>query len=440
MKKRISKNMFLLVFVVLVISVLGTLTIYYRYMTREVEHQLVQESETIIDAINMLDADDDVFNYLNLIDMGGSLRLTMISPDGSVIYDNKNDAEQMENHSGRPEVLAALNGGSGQIYRHSDTLGKQTFYQAMLTNDGRVLRLAYTTDNMWWMILSILPWIMICLLLCLVIGFIMADRMTKTIIKPINNLDLQHPKKNFVYDELKPLLIRINRQNDERNRNEKLRQEFSANVSHELKTPLTSISGYAELIMNGVASPEDVPKFANKIYKEANRMEHLVEDIIKVSRLEEHRIGIERENVDILKIAIDVKERLEIIAGKHKILIQVNGQPTMVMAVGQMMDEMLYNLCENAIKYNRPGGKVMITVAKENNHGRIEIEDTGIGIPEKYQGRVFERFFRVDKSHSRQNGGTGLGLAIVKHIVEYHNGEIHLSSALGKGTKIIVII
>ena len=219
-----------------------------------------------------------------------------------------------------------------------------------------------------------------------------------------------------------------------------MRQEFSANVSHELKTPLTSISGYAELLKDGIAAKEDVPKFAEKIYKEAGRMINLVNDIIKISKLDEHRIGIEKESVDLLKVALDVAERLEMVAENNRVKVNVGGYPVTVPAVSQMIDELIYNLCENAIKYNRPGGRVDVSITAANNRARIEVSDTGIGIPDQYKDRVFVRFFRVDKSHSRQTGGTGLGLAIVKHIVEYHHGEIQLSSKLSEGTKIVVLL
>ena len=219
-----------------------------------------------------------------------------------------------------------------------------------------------------------------------------------------------------------------------------MRQEFSANVSHELKTPLTSISGYAELLESGLVQGDDVMNFAQKIHKEATRMSNLVNDIIRISKLDEHRVGIEKESVDLLKVVLDVKDRLELVAQKQKVTVRVSGKQVIVTAVDQFIDEMVYNLCENAIKYNKTGGFVYINVGMENGRARLEISDTGIGIPKDCQDRVFERFFRVDKSHSRQTGGTGLGLAIVKHVVEYHNGSISLSSTPNQGTTIVVTL
>ena len=239
------------------------------------------------------------------------------------------------------------------------------------------------------------------------------------------------PEGSCPYEELKPLLSRIKRQNEERQKNEKMRQEFSANVSHELKTPLTSISGYAELMENGMVRPEDIPVFAGKIYKEAGRLIELVNDIIKISKLDERKIGIEKETVDLKQIALDVSEHLENVLQKYKVTMNVAGGHVLTQAVPRMMDELFYNLCENAIKYNRPGGQVYVTLTSaEDGHALITIEDTGI----------FERFYRVDKSHSKQSGGTGLGLAIVKHVVEYHDGQIQLESHEGKGTKITVTL
>ncbi|MDY3747450.1 MAG: ATP-binding protein [Lachnospiraceae bacterium] len=440
MKKRIFKSMVLLASIVLVISTCGSLLIYYQFMTRQIESQIAQEGMCIAGAVNIIADEDNVLAYMRTYDTEKPMRLTLIQSDGSVVYDNFGDTAVMENHLARPEVIDAIEKGTGHCARFSDTIGKRNYYYAVRLDNGNILRLSYTTNSILLLGISVLPLFAVCFIICLVVGFIMADRMTRNIIKPINNIDLQHPKKNFVYKELRPLLIRINRQNDERNKNEKMRQEFSANVSHELKTPLTSISGYAELLKDGIAAKEDVPKFAEKIYKEAGRMINLVNDIIKISKLDEHRIGIEKESVDLLKVALDVAERLEMVAENNRVKVNVGGYPVTVPAVSQMIDELIYNLCENAIKYNRPGGRVDVSITEANNKARIEVSDTGIGIPDQYKDRVFERFFRVDKSHSRQTGGTGLGLAIVKHIVEYHHGEIQLSSKLSEGTKIVVLL
>lgn len=279
-------------------------------------------------------------------------------------------------------------------------------------------------------------WLFICFLAVMKA----AEKMTKKIVQPIQKIDLKHPEKGCIYEEVQPLLMRIVRQKKLRQKNEKLRQEFSSNVSHELKTPLTSISGYAELLKDGLVPPEDIPSFSEKIYKESNHMIQLINDVIKLSKLDERRLEIEKENVDLYETAVSVADRLEMLAKKNKISLTVSGTHVTVQAIAQMAEELIYNLCENAIKYNKPQGSVTVTVSEKKGRGCIEVADTGIGIPEKYYDRVFERFFRVDKSHSRQIGGTGLGLAIVKHIVEYHDGDISVRSKEDEGTVFTVII
>jgi len=262
------------------------------------------------------------------------------------------------------------------------------------------------------------PFLIIIYLAAMIIAFLLANRMIKNTHPPVES----------------------SRQVEERQKSEKMRREFSANVSHELKTPLTSISGYAELMKNEMVKPEDVPVFAEKIHKEAVRLMRLINDTIKISGLDERKVGIEKEQIDLMQAALEIKERLEVLAEHHKVTIEVSGQPIKILAVRQMIDELIYNLCENAMKYNKAGGKVRITIGETSGKARIEIADNGIGIPKKYHDRVFERFYSVDKSHSRQNGGSGLGLAIVKHVVEYHDGEIILASEEGKGTKIVVLL
>lgn len=278
------------------------------------------------------------------------------------------------------------------------------------------------------------------LVICYLIAVKTSGKMTKKIVQPIQKIDLKHPEKGCVYEEMQPILLRMGRQKKMRQKNEKLRQEFSSNVSHELKTPLTSISGYAELLMNGMVPPEDVPSFSAKIYNEAGHMIRLIDDIIKLSKLDERPTEIEKEPVDLYEMATDAANRLEMLAKKNRVTMHVEGAHTEIQAIPQMTEELIYNLCENAIKYNKTGGSVTVTVGQENDKGKIIVKDTGIGIPEKYQDRVFERFFRVDKSHSRQIGGTGLGLAIVKHIVEYHGGDIRLESRQGQGTTFTVVM
>ncbi len=439
MRKKIFKNMMLMTVITLLVAAIGILFGSYRFFSNQFEQQVDREGGIISKALNEMDADQRM-NFLNGFSTDEPLRITLIEKDGNVLFDNMYSSDDLENHLQRPEVQQALQNQVGKDMRFSQTYGAYTYYFAVVLDDGQILRVALITSDMIKLFVNVLPIVLMCLVISLIVGFLLARSMTQKIIKPINNMDFQKPTTEGTYEELRPLVLRVKRQNEERSKNEKMRQEFSANVSHELKTPLTSISGYAELLESGLVQGDDVMNFAQKIHKEATRMSHLVNDIIKISKLDEHRVGIEKESVDLLKVVLDVKDRLELVAEKQKVTVRVSGQQVIVTAVEQLIDEMVYNLCENAIKYNKSGGFVYINVGMENGRARLEVSDTGIGIPKDCQDRVFERFFRVDKSHSRQTGGTGLGLAIVKHVVEYHNGSISLSSTPNKGTTIVVTL
>lgn len=301
-------------------------------------------------------------------------------------------------------------------------------------------QIVYTSDSAFSLFFDILPYIIIVLAIVMIIIILWVNSITNKIIGPINSMDLKDPNNNFEYEELTPLLNRIRKQNEEQQKNEQMRREFSANVSHELKTPLTSISGYAELIVNGMVRDEDVKTFAGKIYNEAARLMELVEDTIKISKLDEKKIGIEKEDVNLLDIVEEVINTIMPLANKQRVTINTNCEEVYVSAVKIMMNELLINLCGNAIKYNKPNGRLDLNIYKKDNRAIIEVIDTGIGISKEDQERIFERFYRVDKSHSRQTGGSGLGLAIVKHVVEYHNGTIEIDSREDNGTKVTVII
>ena len=439
MRKKIFKNMMLMTAITLLVAAVGILFGSYRFFSNQFEQQVDREGKIISDALNEMN-EQQRMDFLNSFSTDEPLRITLIEKDGTVLFDNMYSSNTLENHLQRPEVQKALQNQIGKDIRFSQTYGGYTYYFAVMLKQGQILRVAFITSDIVKLFANIIPIVCVCLVVSLIVGFLLARRMTQKIIKPINNMDFQKPTMNGTYEELRPLVQRIKRQNEERSKNEKMRQEFSANVSHELKTPLTSISGYAELLESGLVQGDDVMNFAQKIHKEATRMSNLVNDIIKISKLDEHRVGIEKESVDLLKVVLDVKDRLELVAEKQKVTVRVSGQQVIVTAVEQLIDEMVYNLCENAIKYNKTGGTVYINVGMESGRARLEISDTGIGIPKDCQDRVFERFFRVDKSHSRQTGGTGLGLAIVKHVVEYHNVSISLSSTPNQGTTIVVTL
>ena len=313
----------------------------------------------------------------------------------------------------------------------------------MKLNDGRILRLAKTTDSVFHTLLSSFIWLGILMLLIILVEIVLVQRQTKSLIEPVNNLDLEHPLSNVCYEELRPLLMRVDQQNkqiasqlEELKKTEAVRREFSANVSHELKTPLMSISGYAELMMNGMVRPENIADFSGRIYKEANRLGNLVADIIQLSRLDEQQDAVvSMESVELDELAKDVVNNLRDHAEKKNISLDYCGIPINIQGVRHVLYEMLYNIADNAVRYTNPGGHIHIYVGRKGNRPFYRVEDDGIGIPKSEQKRIFERIYRVDKSHSRQTGGTGLGLSIVKHGATLHHAQINVDSDLGKGTK-----
>ena len=273
----------------------------------------------------------------------------------------------------------------------------------------------------------------------LIFAYWLSYRTSRDLIRPINSLNLDEPLKNDVYEELTPLLQRIDEQNKQKDALVSMRQEFSANVSHELKTPLTSISGYAEIIRDGIVKKKDIPDFSNRIYKEANRLLNLVNDIIKISKLDENEIGIDKEECDLYEMSDDVIKRLNQKAREYNVHVSLVGEHIKIIGYRQVLDEMIHNVIENAIKYNHPDGKVTVTTELCDGCPCFTVKDTGIGIPKEDQERIFERFYRVDKSHSRETGGTGLGLSIVKHAAQLHSAKINLTSEVDKGTTVQII-
>ena len=475
-------------------------------------------------------------------------RVTWIDTDGTVLFDTQVDQTAMENHADREEIQEAFETGSGSAVRNSSTLTEQTYYEAQRLTDGTVLRISTNQASAWALMMDLLWPIVLIAILAIGLSLILARRMAKNIVEPMNNLDLEHPLSNDTYEELSPLLRRINQQhlqidaqmrklqhktdefiqitshmqeglvvldketrirsinsaamqifgavesctgssffqvnrsnalrqtlNDaldkghgsviqelegriyrfdmssiqsdgnllgavilavdvtESQNAEQMRREFSANVSHELKTPLQGIIGSAELLESGMVKPEDTSRFVGHIRKEASRLVNLIEDIIRLSQLDEG-VQLPVETVDILEVAEEVKSILQPSAEEKNVSISVSGNGFSVVGVRRMLHEVVYNLCDNAIKYNVPGGSV--TIQAENN--RLVVSDTGIGIPAEHKDRIFERFYRVDKSHSKASGGTGLGLSIVKHAAAYHKAEISLESTPGQGTAVTI--
>lgn len=487
-------------------------------------------------------------------------RITIIRPDGTVLYDTNADIRTLENHKDRPEVRSALLNGFGEDNRMSDTMGTQNFYYALPLENGNILRVSMTTASIFTQLGGMMPQLLVIGMIVTLCAVITTDLLTQRLIAPMNQIDLEHPLDNEVYEELTPLLHKIDKQNkqieqqivslqekqeeflaitenmkealiiiDEKavvlsmnqsakeifsytakdntekhiltiNRNEKvleavntvlvgqdyndqmelngrwyrllaspvyigekrrgavllilditeiqkaeeMRRDFSSNVSHELKTPLMSISGYAEIMMNRMVQPDDIPEFSNRIFQEAKRLTKLIEDIMMISKMDENKISMEYRQVKLLAMSEETVSHLKVIAEHAKVTLSVKGEDIEITAVPQLMEEIIYNLCDNAIKYNKPNGEVNVTIEKEmdektkKSYAIVSVSDTGIGIAKEHQDRIFERFYRVDKSHSRETGGTGLGLSIVKHSVMLHNGEISMESELGVGTTITV--
>ncbi len=391
--------------------------------------------------------------YLRGVEPEPKSRITWISPQGEVLFDTDVQPERLDNHKKRDEVLKALETGYGESVRHSNTLDRQTLNYAVRIADGSVVRFSVETDTILAVLQGAVPSILMSLALVSVLALAMAAWTSRRIVEPINRIDLQQPGKGRTYEELEPLVRRIGSQNQqlqeqmdrltrEHEKQDKFRREFTANVSHELKTPLTSISGFAEIIRDGLVRPEDVSRFAGNIYKEAQRLIILVGDIIKISRMDDKQIPVQREQLDLCQLCEDVMEHLAPAADRAgvKLTMEAEEKVPRILGARQIADEMIYNLCDNAIKYNHPGGTVKIRLRRQGeNQVMLQVEDTGIGIPLEHQDRVFERFYRVDKTRSKAMGGTGLGLSIVKHGALFHEAALDLASAPGKGTTITVV-
>jgi len=540
MKKRIFSSMLLLT-VICLISVSATLcAVFYMQLSSSVQSEVRQRAAILKDTIT-----SENYSMLTISDM----RLTIISADGAVLYDDDQSTGTLQNHSDREEIREALESGIGESRRFSNTLKQETYYYAIMLNNGLILRLAKTTNSIWGMFGGALPIVSLVVLAIIVMGYFFAGRLTRRIVNPINKVDIE-AKLSAPYDELVPFVQTISRQREhieqqmsdlqnrsgtisaimdnmsegiilvnrqgivlsvnksaaeifdihsstsgknileilrdaeltehmryalsgirgeinlsrngrtyrvyfspvtdsgaiilflditEKSMSEKLRREFSANVSHELKTPLTTIYGNAEMLENGMVKESDKPQFYVKIKDESARLITLIEDIIMLSQLDEESGDIAFEDVDLAAAAAEVIESLSDKAKEQNVEISVSGGGVLSANPSQL-SEMFYNLIDNAIKYNTLGGKVDVKINSAGGHAEITVTDTGIGIPQSAQSRIFERFYRVDKSRSKKTGGTGLGLAIVKHIVMAYNGSIELKSTIDKGTSITVLL
>ena len=372
-----------------------------------------------------------------------NLRITVIDKKGKVQYDSNADIGNMDNHVNRPEIREALKYGTGKKIRKSDTFSKNTYYYAERLNNGKILRVAKEVGSIWQFFKHILPILIVELLLAVAICILVARMLARRLVEPIELLakNIDDDEITATYEEIKPFLDKIHSQHKALKKSANMRQDFTANVSHERKTPLASISGYAELIENGMAKEEDVRRFAGEIHKSSIRLLSLINDIIELSELDVMDSEMATTTVSLAEEAENCVEMLQMNAKKHgvDIVIHKNQERGIIEANRDMIQEIIYNLCDNAIRYNQDGGHVIVSVFRKEDKIVLQVQDDGIGIPKKEQERIFERFYRVDKARSKKTGGTGLGLAIVKHIAEQHEAEIEIDSVVGKGTSISIL-
>lgn len=438
MEEKISYRLFLMGFFGLLFTAALCIFVFHKAFTAQAWTGLEREAELVSAGYDLVDQPKKLSAFVT-----DDLRITLISRDGSVLFESATD-QPMENHLSRPEIQQALASGVGREIRDSQTLGYETYYYAVRMPNGDVLRVAQDAETIWSIYDSSIPAIVLSCIALMLAAAVLSALLTRALVQPVLHMteDLDHIQENVPYKELIPFAESIHSDRILRENNEKMRQEFTANVSHELKTPLTSISGYAELIETGIAKPADVQGFARKIHVEATRMIQLVNDILQLSNLDnvsETGAEPEMEVVDLLDVARECVERQKLNARRAYISLTYLGESAPVRGSRSLLDELCQNLCDNAIRYNRPGGKVQITTAcNRDGHCTLTVADNGIGIPREAQSSVFERFYRVDKSRSKATGGTGLGLAIVKHIARIHGARIKLESQVDAGTTITV--
>lgn len=435
---RIFINTFLvgtLVYFICAFMFLGNL---YTHFEQQIFNEL--ESESIFLEDYVLTGD-----LLKLQNLKTKNRITLIHGDGSVYFDNTVSFEKMENHALRSEFLGAKDKGISKLSRYSSTMTEKTLYFAKNLSNGDVLRISCNQHSVWVLVLGMSQILLLILVIAVVISGISATWISKKIVNPLNSINLDEPLDSDVYEELKPFTKRIAEENFEKAQREEIRAQYTANVSHELKTPLTSISGFAEILMQGGTDPKITIDFSKSIYDEAQRMTTLVNDIIKLSKLDEKSIAMEKEALSLRTICREVMEVLSASAKAKNLSLNLEGDSGLINGVEPVIYEMVYNLVDNAIKYNKIDGSVNINIQElSNNVGDknkvvLSVHDTGIGIPAVEKDRIFERFYRIDKSRSRSLGGTGLGLSIVKHAAKYHNASILVTSEEGSGSTFTVV-
>ena len=440
MKSKINIRLVGIAILAVLATVIGITIIYYGLFQKQVRADLSVSAKLLKDthyfeSVNINADKIDLSTDIN------ELRVTWIDEDGTVLYDNDASAELLSNHNDRPEIQEAFDKGNGEAIRKSDTMNKNTFYYAVLLDNGTVLRVATNAQSLWSVFMSVAPIIALIILLIIAICIAISHMLTKQLLLPIETMakNLEDSDYESPYKELDPLAEMLRSQHTDILAAAKARQDFTANVSHELKTPLTAISGYAELLEGGMAGEEQQKHFYQEIRKNADRLLALINDIIRLSELDRKGYDETFEEIDLCEIVKECLDELSVNAKQRNVTISFEGESCNVRGSRDWLKELIENLSQNAIRYNNIGGKVMISINQKDGRAMLTVKDNGIGIPASEQERVFERFYRVDKSRSKATGGTGLGLAIVKHIVEIHDAKIELDSAPGVGTTIIVV-
>ncbi len=431
MARKMNVNFMVVTAVSIILSVFLTTVVSYQFFQKEVFADLSSFVE-IMEDLQLMER----MEHEGFVNPQEELRITWIAEDGSVLYDSYSGEDVLDNHKQRPEVVQAMQKGQGTSIRKSQTMGQNIFFYAKRAQDGTILRIAKQAGSIWNVYRNTLPITVLIAILSFLISVWIARQLTRAFVLPIEQMaaNMGQMENVSTYKELMPFIELIRSRHEEALRNGKIRQEFTANVSHELKTPLTAISGYAELIANGMASKKEGRHFAEEIHRNAQRLLALINDILQLSELDDSSdYKSSFEAVDVYATAVRCVEMLQPVADKHGVMLSLKGTPLVIQANRGLLEELVYNLCDNAIRYNRQGGHVWVTVTD-----KLIVQDDGIGISPKYQKRVFERFFRVDKSRSRKTGGTGLGLAIVKHIAEVHGAAVSLDSDIGIGTTVHV--
>lgn len=435
MKKKLNAKFMQIAAIAIVATAACAIILFYSILVEQIFDDLRANAHVVA----LFGASDMSENSKEFLHDG--LRITLVNEAGEVLYDSVEQAAEMENHRGRPEIERALLTGEGRGMRKSVTSAKHTFYYAMRLADGNILRIGKVSSSLYNLGVRMAVLIVVVGVVVFGICVLFAKRLTRQIVEPIEKmaLNIVLADETEVYEELRPFISTIKQQHVDLLNHAQLRQEFTANVSHELKTPLTAISGYAELIASGMTSGADTRHFADEIHSSAERLQTLINDIIKLSELDNEDLKPEFEAVDLYALGSNCMAQMELSAQKHEVKLCMEGEPVSIKGNRTLLEELFYNLCSNAVRYNKRGGTVTIVTGYEAGRPMLSVRDTGIGIPKEQQERVFERFYRVDKSRSKSTGGTGLGLAIVKHIVAQHDAQITLTSEEGTGTEVKVI-